>query len=462
MSHEISIVNGQIEAVFGYGESPWWDSSDMPATIVPGAISFDDIFTIAFPWEALLEPLYYPDGKKSSVIGIRRSDTHYELGIHSPNYGNIQPRDLFDFCASFFKEHPEVPISSAISLMGGKVLNLSAKIGEYDVLNSGDKHNWYICFANGYANFKAQAYMSDIQPVCWNTTRIGLQTSDTKVGFKHTKYVKERLEAATFRASELMQNSQASLDKIKSIMEELAKRKPTRQAYEEILDQLFGDSESTRTKNVKSEVTNIVMNGVNAVAYPDFRGTGYGIYSALTDYSDHYTTVRQVGSREGISDAQVRFESGLIGKGSEFKTKALEVLQKVLVLSDGSTEVETSYYDMGSNQVINSEPSRKDFEATEIVVSPGTLTADDSVSELILEGNTGYSEAMQPEQSEQEPEWVGFLTNAPDHLDCSIAQFLKYQGKGKSKYRLVRIPVQGYEYQKSIYEKEGYKVLAEE
>ena len=62
MSSEISIVNGTVEAVFGFGEVPWWNSAKMPATVMPEAVSFDDVFTKVFTWVADVEQLQYADG----------------------------------------------------------------------------------------------------------------------------------------------------------------------------------------------------------------------------------------------------------------------------------------------------------------------------------------------------------------------------------------------------------------
>ena len=171
-----------------------------------------------------------------------------------------------------------------------------------------------------------------------NTTVAGIASADAFKGYRHTKHVEKRIEADIQDVHALMLAQQATDEKVKEVLEALAQRKPTRQAYETILDELFGKGETGRTKNIKAEVSQLVSSGVNAKAFPDFRGTGYGIYTALTDYSDHFRQVRMTNNRGNTSLDQIRAETALIGDGAKFKTQALDVLEKVLVLSDGSCE----------------------------------------------------------------------------------------------------------------------------
>lgn len=344
MAHEIYVTDaGTTEAVFGFGEVPWWHSDTLRATVMDRAVTFDEVFSIAFPWHAEKEQLLYEDGMPSSQYGIRRSDTKAELGVHSESYGNIQPRSLFNFCAAFF-EHGKVPISSAIAMRGGKVLNISARLGELNILNSGDIHKSYLCFVNSFdGTLKAKVYKSYIQPVCMNTTVAGLASADATMEYRHSKHVEKRIAADIQQVHQLMLAQQATDDKVKAVLEALAQVKPTREAYDAILTELFGDSEHTKTRNTKAQYTQIVSQGINATSYPDFRGTGYGLYTALTDYTDHYQTVRQTDNRSAQDTGEIRLERSLIGAGAQLKAKGLEVLEKVLLQTDGAIQVETVY-----------------------------------------------------------------------------------------------------------------------
>ena len=348
MSHEISIAtSGQIEAVFGYGEIPWWNSKDMSATVLDGAVGFDDIFSIAFPWTAEMEQLQYADGSLSAQHGIRRSDTLVELGVHSGGYGNIQPRKLFDFCAAFFQAYPEIPIASAIAMQGGAVLNISARIGEINILNSGDIHKSYLCFVNSFnGRIKAQVYKSYVRPVCMNTTKSGLASADFSMEYKHTKNVEKRIEKDIGKAQQLMLCSQATDDKVKEVLETLAKRKLVgkdgAERCDKILTELFGEGNNTRGKNIRADVLALFADN-DGNQFPDWKNTPYSLYQAVTNYVDH-----QRGTRDttGIGENASRFEASQIGAGALLKEKALDV---ILTMTDGTEIAAKEYFSVPGN-----------------------------------------------------------------------------------------------------------------
>lgn len=349
MAHEISVnMLGQTESVFGYGEKPWWDSKNLQATVLPNAVSFDEIFSIAFPWIAEMEQLQYADGSLSQQHGIRRSDTKMELGVHSGTYGNIQPKDLFDFCASFFEAYPEVPISSAISMQSGAVLNISARLGEIDVLDSGDITRSYLCFVNSFnGRIKAQVYKSYVRPVCMNTTVSGISSADFAMSYKHTSGVRDRIKRDSNQAAQLMIAQQATDARIKEVLETLAKRKLKKETYVNILNALFPE-ESKQAESTKSDITALFADNDHN-AFPDWKGTAYALFQAITRHADHERTVRITKGKSHLSEEQVRFENNFfdgiksIGKTDpakmDIKARALE---RILVLSDGTEVLESS------------------------------------------------------------------------------------------------------------------------
>src|SRR5207244_12899834 len=97
--------------------------------------------------------------------------------------------------------------------------------------------------------------------------------------------------------------------------------------------------------------------GSHGLAFPDLRVTRYGIYSAITDYVDHYRPVRLTEKRGNMTENQVRAETALVGDGAEFKQKALTTLERILVLSDGSEAIETAYTSLPTATVPSYTPS---------------------------------------------------------------------------------------------------------
>jgi phage/plasmid-like protein (TIGR03299 family) len=461
MPAEISYITvdgkNKSEAVFGFGEIPWWNSAEYPAIVLDRAVSFDEVFSIAFPWEALQEQLQYADGSLSTQWGIRRSDTLAELGVHSEHYGNIQPRSLFDFCAAFFEEN-KVPISSAISMKGGKVLNISARVGEIDILGSGDIHKTYLCFVNSFdGSLKAQPYISAIQPVCMNTTRSGLASASAKLGYKHTKNVERRIKADISQAAMLMTAQQATTERLQEVFNKLAQVKPTREVYNSLLDDLFGKEDEaaksgkTRLENTKKQFTELVAYGVNAQKYPDFKGTGYGLYCAYTDYIDHNSQVRVTDSRQGMSDVQIRMERSLIGNEASKKERCLEMLEKVLVLADGSVEEPKKYY-------YTPKPVQDTlYTPTDVILSqPIDITYQETPIEPLQWDMDATEQALEQELTSEEPT-IPLYTTAPSHFDCpeTITNHIAEQISAAVAMRCVMVPAWLANEQMSLYKEQG-------
>lgn len=467
MAHEISLNGlGQSEAVFGFGEKPWWATGTLQATVLDGAISFNEVFCHAFPWTAEMEQLQYADGSLSSQHGIRRSDTKAELGVHSGSYGSIQPRDLFDFCAAFFQAYPEVPIASALAMQGGAVLNLSARLGEIDVLGSGDIHKSYLCFVNSFnGRVKAQVYKSYVRPVCMNTTISGISGADFSMEYKHTKNVRERIARDIDKAAQLMMAQQATDDRVKTVLETLAKRRLNKDSYTAILDDLFGKSDATRTQNIKKEVTALFAYNDNNV-FPEWKQTAYALFNAVTNYADHERTVQVTKAKRHMSESQIRFESSIVGEGAELKQRALE---RILLLSDGSEEIEYGGgMSLPPRDVTPSYKSVYDADKgasayTDDMDGLGTQVYQVSVPETTPEPS---NDAMPHTASIQSPEETATLfTNAPKEMDSFIATETNacVARHGSKVWRSVSVKNDdtGIAYQTEIYAKSDYVVFTE-
>lgn len=330
-------VSGVAELVLGSGLSAWHGMG----TVFPGLVSRDDAIKGGMPFTAVEIPLILPskvvfektgikiESNKTGQKALLRSDTAAILGIVGDSYEALQPSEMFDFA-----EGVNVPgYETAGGLRGGSVLFLCAPIGEINVLGSGDITRTYLTFINSFdGSLAAQVYLSGVRVVCMNTLMMSLSSKKgAALKFKHTKSIHDRLK----QASLIMDGQQATEQKLREALEKLAARKLKRETYENILDDLF-PGDSTRSKNVKADVTSIFADN-DGNQFPDFKGTAYNLYNAVTNYVDHDRNVRITANSTSDNVKMQRFESALIGSGAELKTRALE---RILVLSDGSEENE--------------------------------------------------------------------------------------------------------------------------
>lgn len=458
MAHEISIrSNGVIEAIFGENMAPWWQKTTMQAKVVQGFLSFDDIFSredSPFNWTAIVEQLQYADGGLSSQHGIRRSDTLAELGVHSGQYGNIQPKDMFNFCAAFFDAHPEIPISSAIVMQGGAVLSISAKVGEIDILGSGDKSSSYLSFTNSYnGRIKAQASKSYIRHVCMNTTISSISSADINFVYKHTKNVQERMKGDQKKIHGLMVAQIATDEKIQEVLETLAKRKLVgkdgAQRCDKILTELFGESTATRSKNIRADVLELFADN-DGEKFPEWKNTPYSLYQSITNYVDHKRGTRDT---TGIGESASRFESATIGAGAQLKCRALEL---VLAHSEGCEESTPKYFMASSPTDV----------ATGYASNPDTTPHTD-YSVLAEEYDPSYDDQPPTDISTistEEVETVDIYTTAPLHIDHHISvqlgAIIEILSPTVSMYRLI-VSANDAEYYIDTAKQEGYAAFTE-
>ncbi len=333
MSHELSF-NRFGNAELALADTGAWHHF---GTVFEGPIPLEQAIATACPWIGVKEQLIRAStGQRSAAWSIYRSDTGAEIGTCSESYEMVQPFEMFDFT-----EGLDIPgYESAGALRGGSVLFVSARVGSIDVLGSGDITRTYVAFINSFdGSLAAQAYLTGTRIVCQNTLQMSL--TDTKgrvLKFRHTKNVHDRIsQAKTIMASQ--QNAELGLQKA---LETLATRKLKRETYESILDDVFGPSENTQTKNVKADVTTLFASN-DANAFPEFKGTAYAAYNAITNYADHDATVRiqKTSPYYGSANAEQsqRADSAMLGTNAKLKQRALE---RILILSDGSEEVERS------------------------------------------------------------------------------------------------------------------------
>ena len=377
MPHELSInAQGNAELALGSGVGAWHNLG----TIFPSLVTKEQAIAISCPWSAMAFQLLLPSKQVLEQTGVQittnrtdryailRSDTAKTIGYVGESYEILQPSAMFDFCEGINVAGYE----TAGAIKGGSVLFLCAPIGEIDVLGSGDKVRTLLTFINSYdGSLSAQVYLSGVRVVCNNTLQMSLSSQTGKVlKFKHTKSLASRMS----QAQDVMAASQLTAENLATALETLAVRKLKRATYEAILEDIF-PGEATRTKNVRTEVTELFQdNDGNFI--PEFKGTAYAAYNAITNYADHTRDVRITKSSSYEDTTLQRYESSLIGTGAELKMRALE---RILVLSDGSEVLESAPFH--SLPPRNVTPQYKAVQGKEITPEPTDLRPGSDISD---------------------------------------------------------------------------------
>jgi phage/plasmid-like protein (TIGR03299 family) len=341
MAHELSFKNGKAELVLA--DTGAWHKLGTVFDTSQHIIDSKTAMAIACPWHAIKETLYIDRGNSlipTSQIALMRSDTQAIIGYASNTYVPIQPEYMFSWTDAVLGE-PHPGYESAGALKGGSVLFLTARLGEINILGSGDRTRTYLTFMNSFdGSISAQAFLTGTRIVCMNTLKMSLgDKKSNTVKFRHTKNIESRLE----RTSQVMALALSTQADLQAKLESLAQRQLTKDLYMRVLDELF-PGEKTRTANVKLAITSI-FNSNDGDFIPEFKNTAYNLYNSVTNYVDHDRAVRLTKSSTASDSSMQRAESAILGSGAELKEKALDT---ILILTSGAAIAarDNKYFDM--------------------------------------------------------------------------------------------------------------------
>lgn len=326
MAHNIEIVNGK--ASFFTNRVPAWHNL---GEVVDGAQTWEQAMKKAgLDFEVVKEQNVHPrTGELVNAYSIYRKDNDAFLGSVGERYTPIQNLFQFNTMDKIIGTDGGAHYETAGVLgKGERVFMLANLTDEYDIHGTGDKHKAYLAGVGSHDGSSSQRFFTtEVRIVCANTLQIALSKAGSAgLAVRHTVNAESRINAK-------LDLLKASRDAFKSTMEKLewlAERKVNAEVVANTIAQIFGVTDltkelPTKTVNSISQIRDLFESNDND-AFPEFRGTGYNLLNAVTEYTDHYKPVRMTGGREGLTIEQVRSDSAVFGLGADFKTKALDII----------------------------------------------------------------------------------------------------------------------------------------
>lgn len=294
MAHEITNADSLFVARF-----PAWHGL---GTLVPDALTSEEALKISgLNWEVQQTPIYtmQPTTKLHSVsqpgetlqahdpelvngwVANVRSDTCDVLGIVGQNYKIVQNRDAFAFTDSLIGEG--VKYESAGSLKGGRRVWLLARLPQTSIL--GDKVDPFLVFTNGHdGNAAVKVAITPVRVVCMNTLNLALDTSPRSWSTTHQGDIQGKLHEAE---QTLLRATQYMVE-LENEAERLADIKITQDLLAQITSDLFPLTKDPKRHALTYEMRKEFM--ARYLAAPDlvrFRGTGWGVIGAASDFAGH-------------------------------------------------------------------------------------------------------------------------------------------------------------------------------
>jgi phage/plasmid-like protein (TIGR03299 family) len=281
-------------------------------------------------WHVDQLPVYQPglDGGFEPIPGwvsnTRMSDGK-SLGIVKPSYKVLQNDALAAF-GDALVDDGGAKYETAGSLRGGQMVFMSMELPEHIKVEGDDSdYTTYLLLTNGHDGWhKFTGVVTIVRAVCMNTVSAALRGAQHTFSISHRTDLDGRVAEAR-RALNLTFNFE---EKFGDVASGLAAKSLTERQVEAILTEAFPFSPDI--KPGKFEMTTFAKvfenwKTTDTIA-PDLRGTGWGVFNAVTEYLDHEADYKG-GKR--LDAESTKAESLLIGRAAATKDRVLDLLLKV-------------------------------------------------------------------------------------------------------------------------------------
>lgn len=295
-------------------------------------------------WTASIKPSYFEadDGQFVRVPGqnaVVRDDVSVVIGAVGDRYEIYQNDEMWKFIDTF-KSQTNCDIETAGSLRNGAITWVLAKNGAVEYV-TGDPIEEFFLFRNSFdGSSPIMSTFTNIRVVCANTMALAIKNARNMFKVRHTASAESQLEEVQ-KALGIRANFKAKLDeamdhlvtvpfgakKIENFLADVVFPVPQQivQTGGKVVDikEASKKAITTRTNKINA-VLELVENGAGANIV-GVRGTAYGLFQALTEWSDHERSIKVTQNRDR---KEVLFENAFWGTGAQFKQDCFDALLK--------------------------------------------------------------------------------------------------------------------------------------
>ena len=320
MSHDLNIHNGRASMMY-VGDAPWHSLGqklDHPATAeeaIEGAQL--DYTVVKKPLQAII------NGKRridvADYFATVRTDTLEALGVVGVRYSPVQNREAFSFFDSLVGNDEAIYETAGVLNRGERIWILSRLPGYIKLLGKDVVSKYLLLYNSHDGSSMIRAKLTPIRVVCNNTLSVALAGMEQEVRIKHTTSALEKIE----EAHKLLGLSNSVYDLLESIFKRMSLTKVTDKQLLRYVESLIPDNPESESKARTENIRQTILNLHEAVDDAKvIRGTAFGAYNAVTEYSDHMIAVK---------DPNRRLNSIWFGGSEKLKVKAFQLAQDLLL-----------------------------------------------------------------------------------------------------------------------------------
>lgn len=318
MSHNLYIRGGKASMLY-VGETPW---HKLGTKLENPATAEEAIRIAGLDYTVRLKPVKTVINHKAKFIpntfATVRADTGEVLGVVGSRYEPIQNKDAFAFFDALVGSD-EAMYHTAGVLGRGERIWILAKLPDYIRVGKNDVVNKYLLLTNSHdGSAVVRAKLTPIRVVCNNTLSIALSGNEQEVRIRHTANAVHRLE----EGHKLLGLTNSLYAQLESIFNRMALKKVTDKQLLDYVKTLVPSNPDakfqTRNENIRETILTLHESGVGAEMS---RGTAWGAYNAVTEFTDHVQHSR---------DMSKQLKSIWFGNGEKMKAKAFSLAMRML------------------------------------------------------------------------------------------------------------------------------------
>ena len=303
MAHGLNTTNGKV-SMFYYGEKPWHELGQEATEPVR---TWEEMCELAgIGYDVGLVPNWIHVGgeyREAGSCSTIRTDTGEILGNKlGPNYQPIQNVEAFNFLNNVAAEHG-IEFHTAGALGAGERIWLMARIPGNMKLGKGkgakDEVEKNLLLYNRHDGFKAMtAFWTPVRVVCANTVRAALQGRNGEgIVIRHSGEIERKIQ----QAQRLLGLGVRYYDVIEPLLQTFASTKLNASQAKAYFASLYPDPEGEdsdkpsrkgQTQQAARELLESLFDGKGiGLDMPSVKHTAWAAYNAVTEYTDHYTSV---------------------------------------------------------------------------------------------------------------------------------------------------------------------------
>jgi phage/plasmid-like protein (TIGR03299 family) len=263
---------------------------------------------------------------------IVREDNNAVLGVVGKKYRVIQNETHID-CISPLVDNGFASYDTAGLVYGGQIGWVMLKLKTEITLPGNDRVMPYLMALWSHNGaFSTRFFPSPMRAFCANVLSSLIAGASNGINVRHTKSSEARME----EAKRVIETSQGFYTDFQARATKLMTTRMTDGQMINLTDYLFPSKEeedgtvkvSTRTKNIREKVLDLFSNGAGHET-ANIRGTAWAGYNAVAEFTDHHRSTR-VGAEK--DEGESRFMSTMMGSGAQVKAKAINWIDKNVLL----------------------------------------------------------------------------------------------------------------------------------